>query len=69
MEQPRITFTQTIASRAALERLQSMTGLSKADVINRAVQLYSLVYEETELLGKDLMLRDGDGVLERIKML
>lgn len=69
MEQPRITFTQTTKSIAALARLQAMTGLSKADMINRALELYALVYEETELLGKELMLRGDAGILERIKML
>ncbi|MEV7935731.1 hypothetical protein AB0O82_06260 [Kitasatospora sp. NPDC088264] len=41
------------------------TGLSKTDAINRSVQVYGFLAQQmTE--GKELLLRDKDGVLERV---
>jgi hypothetical protein len=44
----------------AINELAQATGLSKTDVINRAVQVYA-VLEEARLRGDQLLLRDPDG--------
>jgi hypothetical protein len=52
-----------------LELLQSLTGLSKTDIVNRAVTLYAFVTEQTTA-GKDLLVRDGNtGEVERVRLL
>ncbi len=55
-------------ANAALERLVRRTGLSKTDVLNRAVQIYDLV-EEGKERGAELALRHSDGSFERVRIL
>lgn len=54
--------------QADLQRLQNRTGLSKTDIINRAIQMYEFV--EAQLSnGCDLIIRDnstGETKLVRI---
>ncbi|MEU8949919.1 hypothetical protein [Streptomyces sp. NPDC048489] len=49
----------------AISDLTESTGLSKADVINRAVQIYAFL-DAQKRSGADLLLREGDGVPERL---
>jgi len=49
----------------AIAELTESTGLSKADVINRAVQIYAYLDAQTRG-GADLLLRQSDGTLEKL---
>ncbi|MFJ9702298.1 hypothetical protein [Streptomyces fradiae] len=49
----------------AIEELTDNTGLSKADVINRAVQIYAYL-EAQKRLGAGLLVRGPDGNAERL---
>ncbi|MEU6984087.1 hypothetical protein ABZ946_11735 [Streptomyces sp. NPDC046324] len=49
----------------AIADLTDSTGLSKADVINRAVQIYAYLDAQTRD-GADLLLRGRDGAPEKI---
>ncbi|GHA62243.1 hypothetical protein GCM10010372_72520 [Streptomyces tauricus] len=49
----------------AVAELTEATGLSKADVINRAVQIYAYL-EAQRAQGREILLRDPQGVLERV---
>jgi len=74
----RATERQVVAERitiglipkviAELERLQLETGMSKTDLVNRAISLSAYVTEQTAA-GKDLLLRDSSGEIERLHLL
>jgi hypothetical protein len=49
----------------AIAELTERTGLSKADVINRAVQIYAYIDTQTRG-GADLLLRQPDGTPEKL---
>jgi len=49
----------------AIAELTESTGLSKADVINRAVQIYAYLDAQTRG-GADLLLRQPDGSPEKL---
>ncbi|WP_234370603.1 hypothetical protein [Streptomyces luridiscabiei] len=49
----------------AVNQLTAVTGLSKTDVINRAVQVYAFI-EERLHGGSDLLLRNQEGETERV---
>ncbi|MFF7699287.1 hypothetical protein [Streptomyces lydicus] len=49
----------------AIGELTDATGLSKTDVINRAVQIYALL-EAQRRKGSEVLLRNSDGELERV---
>ncbi|MFF9639802.1 hypothetical protein ACF1D2_35135 [Streptomyces bacillaris] len=49
----------------AVAELTESTGLSKADVINRAVQIYAFLEAQTRD-GADILLRGPDGTPERL---
>jgi hypothetical protein len=49
----------------AIADLTESTGLSKADVINRAVQIYAFL-EQQKQDGAELLLRSSGGVPERL---
>jgi hypothetical protein len=53
---------------AELERLRESTGMSKTDLINRAVSLSAFVAEQLAA-GNDLLLRDKNGEIERVHLL
>lgn len=50
---------------AAVAELTEATGLSKADVINRAVQIYAFL-EAQRAQGREVLLQDPQGALERV---
>lgn len=64
-ENERFTVTLIATAVQAVATLMRITGLSKTDTINRAVQVYAFLAEEMEN-GKDVLLRDKDGNLERL---
>ncbi|NJP52885.1 hypothetical protein HCJ93_23160 [Streptomyces sp. SBST2-5] len=49
----------------AISKLVDATGLTKTDVINRAVQIYAFL-EERMAKGNDVMLRSPSGDYERV---
>lgn len=62
----RITVALIPDAAAHLGRLQARTGLSKTDIVNRALALYGFVEEVRG--GHDLIIRDqdtGEGQLVR----
>ncbi|CAM5650251.1 hypothetical protein [Streptomyces avidinii] len=51
-----------------VSELTAATGVSKSDVINRAVLLLGFI-ERERAKGNDLMVRDASGALERIHII
>jgi hypothetical protein len=64
----RVTVNLTPRSSRALEQAVSLTGDSKTDTINRAVQLYEYIEQILEA-GGSVYIRAEDGDLERLKVL
>lgn len=67
-EQPaseRFSVTFVPPAAQAVRELVEATGLNKADVINRAVQIYAFL-EDHRRKGNDLLLRSPDGETERV---
>jgi len=65
----RISVTLIPKASEDLEALSRATGLSKTDLVNRAVQLYAFVVGE-QSRGQDLALRDQDtGETQRVRLL
>lgn len=48
-------------AETALTESAEITGHSRTDVINRAVQMYAFLVKE-RAAGKDVLIRDGDQV-------
>jgi len=65
VESERYSVTFVPAAVQAVQTLTELSGLSKADVINRSVQIYAFLAQEMAN-GRQLVLRDEDGTLERI---
>ncbi|MEU1935058.1 hypothetical protein ACH49O_27240 [Streptomyces coeruleorubidus] len=64
-ENERFTVTLIAGAVQAVTALMRITGLSKTDVINRSVQVYGFLAEQMED-GKEVLLRDQQGNLERV---
>jgi nucleoid-associated protein YejK len=64
-ENERFTVTLIATAVQAVASLMRITGLSKTDVINRSVQVYGFLAEQMED-GKEVLLRDEQGNLERV---
>lgn len=61
----KVTVTLIPAAQQAVNALTEITGLSRVDCINRAVQLYR-VLEEEKLAGKTIRIVDEDGSAETL---
>ncbi|KUN75103.1 hypothetical protein AQJ66_36460 [Streptomyces bungoensis] len=61
----RFTVTLIATAAQAVGTLMRITGLSKTDVINRAVQVYAFLAQQMAD-GKEILLRDEEGNLERV---
>ncbi|GHE65191.1 hypothetical protein GCM10014715_18460 [Streptomyces spiralis] len=64
-ESERFTVTLIATAAQAVATLMRITGLSKTDVINRSVQVYGFLAEQMQD-GKEVLLRDEQGNLERV---
>ena len=64
----RVTFNAIPRAYADLQAVADATGLSRTDVLNRAVQVYRLVEEWTRQPGGLVIVRP-DGKLERVWLL
>jgi hypothetical protein len=65
----RVTVNLTPRSVAALERTSRVTGDSKTDTINRALQVYALIQEMADRNNGSLRVVHEDGETERIHLL
>lgn len=65
MENERFTVTLIPKAAQAVTTLMSITGLSKTDSINRAVQIYAFLAQQMAD-GKEVLLRDENGNTERV---
>lgn len=65
-ENERLHVLLTPASSDALGKATS-NGVSKTDVVNRAIQLYTYV-AESQAAGSDLLLRTPEGEVERVRL-
>ena len=65
----RVPVNLTPRSVTALERTSRVTGDSKTDTINRALQVYSLIQEMAERNNGSLRIVHEDGSTERIHLL
>lgn len=61
----RFTVTLIATAATAVGTLMRITGMSKTDVINRAVQVYAFLAQQMAD-GKEILLRDEEGNLERV---
>lgn len=65
----RISVSLVPKASEELEALQARTGLSKTDIVNRAISLYALIAEE-ESRGQEILLRDqSTGEKQRLRFL
>jgi hypothetical protein len=65
----RVTVALIPKAGGDLQRLQDRTGLSKTDLINRAITLYEFI-DEQQSTGHELLVRDGDsGEIQVIRLL
>jgi len=55
----RITVALIPQAAEDLQHLQDRTGLSKTDLVNRAVSLYNFINTQLEA-GRDLLIRDNE---------
>ena len=65
---PRITVALTPDTATRLDELTARTGLSKTDLVNRAVQVYEFIDAETRT-GSQILIRDTDGATTMVKLL
>lgn len=64
----RYSVTFVAPAVQAIAELTENTGLTKADVINRAVQIYAYLDAQTRS-GADLLLRQADGTSEKLHII
>lgn len=65
----RVTVNLTTRSVAAMERISELTGETKTDAINKALQFYGHIQEFIDSGGALYMRDPGSDELERIKLL
>lgn len=64
----RVTVNLTVRASRALERVTELTGDTKTDAINRALQVYAFI-EETTAAGGALYIKEGkDEQLQLVKI-
>lgn len=68
MGNDRITTTLIPKAQNQLADLATSTGMSKTDLVNRAIQLLAFV-EIEQLAGAELWLHHGNGTAERLHLL
>ncbi|GHE61394.1 hypothetical protein [Streptomyces capitiformicae] len=68
VENERFTVTLIVQTLRALMHIMSVTGMSKTDIINRAVQIYDFVLTH-QGDDKELLLRSKDGTIEKVHII
>ena len=64
----RITVALIPEAGEDLQRLQDRTGLSRTDIVNRAITLYEFI-DAQQQAGYDLILRDQTGQTQLVRFL
>jgi hypothetical protein len=65
----RVTVNLTPRSRQALDQAIKLTGDSRTDSMNRAIQVYAYIVNITENHGTLYVRDDGSDELERLRIL
>ncbi len=65
----RVTVNLTPRSSKALEQAAELTGDSKTDIVNRALQLYEFIEQIFNTEGHVYVRTGPDGDLERLRLL
>jgi hypothetical protein len=65
----RLTVNLTKRSHESLQKISEQTGMGKTDVVNRALQVYSLVEDLLDRNNGHLTVLHADGRQERIYIL
>jgi hypothetical protein len=65
----RVTVNLNMRSHRALQKISSDTGMGKTDVINRSIQVYSLIEDLLDKGNGALTVVHADGSQERIYIL
>src|SRR5262245_2029581 len=65
----RVTVNLTPRSADALESASKVTGLSKTDIINRALQIYQVVEDLLDRGGGSILVKHKNGESERVYIL
>lgn len=61
----RITVNLIPGAASALEEAASIEELSQTDTVNRALRVYEFIVKQ-KAFGKELLLRDKRGALEKV---
>ena len=64
----RITIGLLPKTAKQLEDMKTSTGMSKADIVNRAITLYEYVTSSIEA-GDSILIRRADGQLEQLRLI
>lgn len=64
----RITIALVRKAGDDLQKLQDRTGLSKTDLVNRAISVYEFI-ESNARAGNDLLVRDKDGEIQILRFI
>ena len=64
----RITVALTPRAAAHLALLRQCTGLSKTEIVNRAISLYEFI-DATLAAGREILIRNTDGTVQAMKLL
>jgi hypothetical protein len=64
----RVTVNLVPRAAEALRRAVELTGDSKTDTINRALQLYAYIIKD-QSEGKDFLIRDTKGELDKLVLM
>lgn len=64
----RVTVNLTARASRALQKLSQLTGDSKTDSINRAIQVYAYLEEITSSGGAIYVRESDSGEMERLKL-
>jgi hypothetical protein len=63
------TVNLTTKAMTALENTAVIAEATRTDVINKALQVYALLWQAQEEQGQVILLRNRDGETERLRLL
>ena len=64
----RITVALVAKASGDLARLKERTGLSKTDIVNRAITLYKFI-DAQAASDRDILVRAADGAVQLVRLL
>lgn len=65
----KLTVNLVARAVAALDDVALLTGDTKTDSVNRAIQVYAFLEREQRTQGKRIFLIDDDNKMERVQLL